>query len=108
MPAIAALTAAAAAWCFLQAESRQVEALGGGAGPNGNFLDNDQWLSTVSQYDPDKYWNRFRDVSTASLALREGGLSEGGSGGRGRGLVQTSQGSLWVPGSWAASCLRRT
>lgn len=74
MPAIAALTAAAAAWCFLQAESRHVEALAGGAGPNGNFLDNDQWLSTVSQYDRDKYWNRFRDVSAAAaLALREVG-----------------------------------
>uniref|UniRef100_A0A8D2LGH0 Testican-1 n=1 Tax=Varanus komodoensis TaxID=61221 RepID=A0A8D2LGH0_VARKO len=31
---------------------------------NGNFLDNDKWLSTVSQYDKDKYWNKFRDVST--------------------------------------------
>ncbi|KAI5178948.1 Testican-1 [Manis pentadactyla] len=63
MPAIAVLAAAAAAWCFLQVESRHPDALAGGAGPNhGNFLDNDQWLSTVSQYDRDKYWNRFRDV----------------------------------------------
>ncbi|KAF6281415.1 SPARC (osteonectin), cwcv and kazal like domains proteoglycan 1 [Rhinolophus ferrumequinum] len=62
MPAIAVLAAAAAAWCFLQVESRHLDALAGGAGPNnGNFLDNDQWLSTVSQYDRDKYWNRFRD-----------------------------------------------
>uniref|UniRef100_M3YET0 Testican-1 n=1 Tax=Mustela putorius furo TaxID=9669 RepID=M3YET0_MUSPF len=64
MPAIAVLAAAAAAWCFLQVESRHLDALAGGAGPNnGNFLDNDQWLSTVSQYDRDKYWNRFRDVT---------------------------------------------
>lgn len=67
MPAIAVLAAAAAAWCFLQVESRHLDALAGGAGPNhGNFLDNDQWLSTVSQYDRDKYWNRFRDVSTCA------------------------------------------
>ncbi|XP_061045607.1 testican-1 isoform X2 [Eubalaena glacialis] len=62
MPAIVVLAAAAAAWCFLQVESRHLDALAGGAAPNnGNFLDNDQWLSTVSQYDRDKYWNRFRD-----------------------------------------------
>ncbi|KAG6941168.1 SPARC/osteonectin, cwcv and kazal like domains proteoglycan 1, partial [Chelydra serpentina] len=28
---------------------------------SGNFLDNDKWLSTVSQYEKDKYWNKFRD-----------------------------------------------
>ncbi|VTJ72486.1 Hypothetical predicted protein, partial [Marmota monax] len=62
MPAIAVLAAAAAAWCFLQVESRHLDAFARGAGlDNGNFLDNDQWLSTVSQYDRDKYWNRFRD-----------------------------------------------
>ncbi|XP_006866162.1 PREDICTED: testican-1 isoform X1 [Chrysochloris asiatica] len=62
MPAIAVLAVAAAAWCVVQVESRHLDALPGGAGPNnGNFLDNDQWLSTVSQYDRDKYWNRFRD-----------------------------------------------
>nr|XP_023408349.1 testican-1 [Loxodonta africana] len=62
MPAIAVLAVAASAWCLLQVESRHLDALAGGAGPdNGNFLDNDQWLSTVSQYDRDRYWNRFRD-----------------------------------------------
>uniref|UniRef100_A0A8C6HP45 Testican-1 n=1 Tax=Mus spicilegus TaxID=10103 RepID=A0A8C6HP45_MUSSI len=65
MPAIAVLAAAAAAWCFLQVDSRHLDALAGGAAlNNANFLDNDQWLSTVSQYDRDKYWNRFREVST--------------------------------------------
>uniref|UniRef100_A0A8C6ZA06 Testican-1 n=1 Tax=Nothoprocta perdicaria TaxID=30464 RepID=A0A8C6ZA06_NOTPE len=49
-----------AAWCFLQAESRRAESLAG-AGSRGDFLDNDKWLSTVSQYDRDKYWNKFRD-----------------------------------------------
>lgn len=67
MPAIAVLAAAAAAWCFLQVDSRHLDALAGGAAlNNANFLDNDQWLSTVSQYDRDKYWNRFRDVSMAA------------------------------------------
>ncbi|KAK1343322.1 hypothetical protein QTO34_016101 [Cnephaeus nilssonii] len=77
MPAIAVL-AAAAAWCFLQVHSRRLEALAGRVGPNGNFLDNDQWLSTVSQYDRDKYWNRFRDVSTGGGRLREGSGAGGG------------------------------
>ncbi|KAJ8015376.1 hypothetical protein DPEC_G00025490, partial [Dallia pectoralis] len=30
---------------------------------NGHALDNDKWLSTVSQYDKDRYWNKFRDRS---------------------------------------------
>lgn len=30
---------------------------------NGHALDNDEWLSTVSQYDKDRYWDKFRDVS---------------------------------------------
>ncbi|KAI7801567.1 hypothetical protein IRJ41_017456 [Triplophysa rosa] len=29
----------------------------------GNPLDNEKWMSTVSQYDKSKYWNKFRDVS---------------------------------------------
>lgn len=53
-----------AAWCFLQVESRHPEIVTGSSN-HGNFLDNDKWLSTVSQYDKDKYWNKFRDVSTA-------------------------------------------
>ncbi|XP_038628198.1 testican-1 isoform X2 [Tachyglossus aculeatus] len=47
------------AWCVLQAESRHPDLPA--ANPHGNFLDNDRWLSTVSQYDKDKYWNKFRD-----------------------------------------------
>lgn len=75
------LAAAAVAWCFLQVESRHLDALARGAGLNkGNFLDNDQWLSTVSQYDRDKYWNRFRDVSTAGAALRGRGMWDLGEG----------------------------
>lgn len=52
-----------AAWCFLQVESRHPEIITSNSN-HGNFLDNDKWLSTVSQYDRDKYWNKFRDVST--------------------------------------------
>lgn len=53
-----------AAWCFLQVESRHPEIITSNSN-HGNFLDNDKWLSTVSQYDKDKYWNKFRDVSTS-------------------------------------------
>lgn len=91
MPAIAVL-AAAAAWCFLQVQSRRLEALAGRAGPNGNFLDNDQWLSTVSQYDRDKYWNRFRDVSTGREPPR--GAEAGGG-------LRRPPGQLAGPGSGA-------
>uniref|UniRef100_A0A8C4VZS5 Testican-1 n=1 Tax=Gopherus evgoodei TaxID=1825980 RepID=A0A8C4VZS5_9SAUR len=52
------------AWCFLQVEGRHPETLPSHHS-NGNFLDNDKWLSTVSQYERDKYWNKFRDVSTS-------------------------------------------
>ncbi|KAG8128589.1 hypothetical protein E2320_015406, partial [Naja naja] len=52
---------AVALWCFLQAEGRHPEiTLRSSSNNNGNFLDNDKWLSTVSQYDKDKYWNKFR------------------------------------------------
>lgn len=106
MPAIAVLAAAAAAWCFLQVESRHPDALAGGAGPNhGNFLDNDQWLSTVSQYDRDKYWNRFRDVSTAAARpAGAGSAPEAGCGGD----RCTPPAAAWGSGARAASCLRGT
>uniref|UniRef100_F6U9A1 Keratinocyte differentiation associated protein n=1 Tax=Ornithorhynchus anatinus TaxID=9258 RepID=F6U9A1_ORNAN len=47
------------AWCVLQAESRHPDTPA--ANPHDNFLDDDRWLSTVSQYDKNKYWNKFRD-----------------------------------------------
>lgn len=35
-----------------------------GRSDRGNFLDDKQWLTTISQYDKDAgHWNRFRDVS---------------------------------------------
>ncbi|GAA6108905.1 testican-2 isoform X3 [Tachysurus ichikawai] len=34
----------------------------------GNFLEDEQWLSTISQYSRKiKHWNRFRDVSYSNL-----------------------------------------
>uniref|UniRef100_A0A8C0IQL0 Uncharacterized protein n=1 Tax=Chelonoidis abingdonii TaxID=106734 RepID=A0A8C0IQL0_CHEAB len=48
------------AWCFLQVEARHPETLPSHHN-NGDFLDSDKWLSTVSQYERDKYWNKFRD-----------------------------------------------
>lgn len=46
----------------LSAEGRRGEAVVGHASNNnGQALDNDKWLSTVSQYDKDRYWNKFRD-----------------------------------------------
>lgn len=34
----------------------------------GNFMEDEQWLSTISQYSRKiKHWNRFRDVSPPSL-----------------------------------------
>lgn len=34
------------------------------AGKAGNFMEDEQWLSTISQYSRKiKHWNRFRDVS---------------------------------------------
>ncbi|XP_015205471.1 testican-1 isoform X2 [Lepisosteus oculatus] len=44
---------------LLQVEGRRPEIIT--SNNNGNSLDNDKWLSTVSQYDKDRYWNKFRD-----------------------------------------------
>ncbi|XP_039630048.1 testican-1 isoform X2 [Polypterus senegalus] len=45
---------------LLQVEGRRTEIITA-ASNNGNSVDNDKWLSTVSQYDKDRYWNKFRD-----------------------------------------------
>lgn len=65
-------------WCFLQVEGRRPEVLSGSS-DNGHFLDNDKWLTTVSQYDREKYWNKFRDVSAPRCSLL--GNRGGGVGG---------------------------
>ncbi|XP_052546140.1 testican-3 isoform X1 [Tympanuchus pallidicinctus] len=47
----------AAAWC-----SPALAAAAGGRADNGNFLDDKQWLTTISQYDKEVgQWNKFRD-----------------------------------------------
>ncbi|RMC13830.1 hypothetical protein DUI87_08913 [Hirundo rustica rustica] len=47
----------AAAWCSPAA------AAAGGRPDSGNFLDDKQWLTTISQYDKEVgQWNKFRDV----------------------------------------------
>lgn len=34
----------------------------------GNFMEDEQWLSTISQYSRKiKHWNRFRDVSDGEM-----------------------------------------
>uniref|UniRef100_A0A8C5X499 Testican-3 n=1 Tax=Malurus cyaneus samueli TaxID=2593467 RepID=A0A8C5X499_9PASS len=46
----------AAAWCSPAA------AAAGGRPDSGNFLDDKQWLTTISQYDKEVgQWNKFRD-----------------------------------------------
>lgn len=51
--------------CLLVGFSVQVdEKSGKEAGKAGNFMEDEQWLSTISQYGRKiKHWNRFRDVS---------------------------------------------
>ncbi|KAG2455761.1 TICN1 protein, partial [Polypterus senegalus] len=51
---------------LLQVEGRRTEIITA-ASNNGNSVDNDKWLSTVSQYDKDRYWNKFRDVNLISF-----------------------------------------
>ncbi|XP_068610335.1 testican-2-like, partial [Brachionichthys hirsutus] len=49
--------------CLLAGFSLQVDVKGGKeAGKTGNFMEDEQWLSTISQYSRKiKHWNRFRD-----------------------------------------------
>ncbi|KAM6896833.1 testican-2 [Xenentodon cancila] len=51
--------------CLLVGVSLQVDLQSGKeAGKAGNFMEDEQWLSTISQYSRKiKHWNRFRDVS---------------------------------------------
>ena len=44
----------------LQSDAKSVKE----AEKTGNFMEDEQWLSTISQYSRKiKHWNRFRDVS---------------------------------------------
>ncbi|KAL8207245.1 UNVERIFIED_CONTAM: Testican-3 [Gekko kuhli] len=52
----------AAAWCS-RAGAAAATGAAGGRSDNGNFLDDKQWLTTISQYDKEVgQWNKFRDV----------------------------------------------
>lgn len=63
----------AAAWCnqavAAAAAAGSIAAAATGAGgrsDSGNFLDDKQWLTTISQYDKEVgQWNKFRDVSVS-------------------------------------------
>ncbi|KAA8581455.1 hypothetical protein FQN60_003036, partial [Etheostoma spectabile] len=54
----------AACLCMLVGFSLQVDVKSGKeTGKAGNFMEDEQWLSTISQYGRKiKHWNRFRDV----------------------------------------------
>ncbi|XP_073911130.1 testican-3 isoform X3 [Castor canadensis] len=57
----AVLCVCAAAWCS-QALAAAAVAAAGGRSDGGNFLDDKQWLTTISQYDKEVgQWNKFRD-----------------------------------------------
>lgn len=46
------------------------------AGKAGNFMEDEQWLSTISQYSRKiKHWNRFRDVSCVFSVITRVSLS---------------------------------
>ncbi|XP_061229038.1 testican-3 isoform X2 [Neopsephotus bourkii] len=54
---VALVCVCAAAWC-----SPVLAAAAGGRPDSGNFLDDKQWLTTISQYDKEVgQWNKFRD-----------------------------------------------
>ncbi|XP_038182842.1 testican-3 isoform X4 [Arvicola amphibius] len=58
----ALLCVCAAAWCSQTLAAAAVVAAAGGRSDGGNFLDEKQWLTTISQYDKEVgQWNKFRD-----------------------------------------------
>lgn len=62
----ALLCVCAAAWCSQILAAAAAVAVAGGRSDGGNFLDEKQWLTTISQYDKEVgQWNKFRDVSDA-------------------------------------------
>uniref|UniRef100_A0A8C3CCS4 SPARC (osteonectin), cwcv and kazal like domains proteoglycan 3 n=1 Tax=Cairina moschata TaxID=8855 RepID=A0A8C3CCS4_CAIMO len=57
--AAALVCVCAAAWC---SPALAAAAAAGGRPDSGNFLDDKQWLTTISQYDKEVgQWNKFRD-----------------------------------------------
>lgn len=83
------LCVCAAAWCSQALAAAAAVAAAGGRSDSGNFLDDKQWLTTISQYDKEVgQWNKFRDVSAAhrhsrahgSAAARRGPRRPGAGG----------------------------
>uniref|UniRef100_A0A5F8GIP2 SPARC (osteonectin), cwcv and kazal like domains proteoglycan 3 n=1 Tax=Monodelphis domestica TaxID=13616 RepID=A0A5F8GIP2_MONDO len=61
----ALLCVCAVVWCSQALEAAAAAAAAaGGRSDSGNFLDDKQWLTTISQYDKEVgQWNKFRDRS---------------------------------------------
>ncbi|XP_062963982.1 testican-3 isoform X3 [Cynocephalus volans] len=58
----AVLCVCAAAWCSQALAAAAAVAAAGGRSDGGHFLDDQQWLTTISQYDKEVgQWNKFRD-----------------------------------------------
>uniref|UniRef100_A0A5F5PLE2 SPARC (osteonectin), cwcv and kazal like domains proteoglycan 3 n=1 Tax=Equus caballus TaxID=9796 RepID=A0A5F5PLE2_HORSE len=58
----AVLCVCAAAWCSQALAAAAAVSAAGGRSDGGNFLDDKQWLTTISQYDKEVgQWNKFRD-----------------------------------------------
>ncbi|KAM5233728.1 testican-3 isoform 3-T4 [Hipposideros larvatus] len=58
----AVLCVCAAAWCSQALAAAAAAAAAVGRSDGGNFLDDKQWLTTISQYDKEVgQWNKFRD-----------------------------------------------
>lgn len=109
----AVLCVCAAAWCSQALAAAAAVAAAGGRSDGGNFLDDKQWLTTISQYDKEVgQWNKFRDVSAAHPhSGHTGALLRGrgrGGGGRGARLPRQrgfgSRGGARRLGSWRLRC----
>uniref|UniRef100_A0A9L0TSK0 SPARC (osteonectin), cwcv and kazal like domains proteoglycan 3 n=1 Tax=Equus caballus TaxID=9796 RepID=A0A9L0TSK0_HORSE len=60
----AVLCVCAAAWCSQALAAAAAVSAAGGRSDGGNFLDDKQWLTTISQYDKEVgQWNKFRDIN---------------------------------------------
>uniref|UniRef100_A0A452QNA4 Testican-3 n=1 Tax=Ursus americanus TaxID=9643 RepID=A0A452QNA4_URSAM len=74
----AVLCVCAAAWCSQALAAAAAVAAAGGRSDGGNFLDDKQWLTTISQYDKEVgQWNKFRDVSAAGYFHSPGEFPQG-------------------------------
>lgn len=92
----AVLCVCAAAWCSQALAAAAAVAAAGGRSDGGNFLDDKQWLTTISQYDQEVgQWNKFRDVSAAHPLPRRTGRARAAAAGSGR-----ARGSVCPAAGW--------